>query len=152
MAILCPHCSTEMPDDAVFCPNCGRGTEPVERATGQVGALPVNIAGALAYFLIPAIVFLLVEPYKQNRFVRFHSFQWIAVCVVAAIAGAILRIAAFVLLFVPVVGYLVILLAGIVLILAWFVLWVVLVVKALQGEMFKLPVLGDFAEHQANAA
>ncbi len=33
----------------------------------------------------------------------------------------------------------------------FFVIGVVLVVKALQGEMFKLPVIGDMAEKQANA-
>ena len=33
--------------------------------------------------------------------------------------------------------------------LAFFMVWIVLVVKALQGEMFKLPVVGEFAEQQA---
>jgi uncharacterized membrane protein len=35
--------------------------------------------------------------------------------------------------------------------LGFFVIWVVLVVKALQGEMLKLPVIGVFAEQQAAA-
>jgi len=35
--------------------------------------------------------------------------------------------------------------------LGFFVIWLVLVVKALQGERFNLPVIGDFAEQQADA-
>ena len=31
--------------------------------------------GALSYLLITAILFLIIEPYKNNRFIRFHSFQ-----------------------------------------------------------------------------
>ena len=112
--------------------------------------MPENIAGALAYFLIPAIVFLLVEPYSRNRFVRFHSVQCIAVYLAAVIVGAVLRILAFVVFFIPLLGPLVVGLVSMVVGLGWIVLWVVLVVKALQGEMFKLPVVGDFAERQAD--
>jgi uncharacterized membrane protein len=138
-----------MPDDAAFCPGCGRPMRPVERATGKVGALPENIAGALAYFLIPAIIFLLVEPYSRNRFVRFHSFQCIAVYVAAATVGAVLRILGFVMFFIPLVGPLIVGLVSMIVGLAWFILWVVLVLKALQGETFKLPIAGDFAGRQA---
>ncbi len=152
MSIACPKCTFAMPDDAAYCPGCGRSMRPVERATGTVGALPENIAGALAYFLIPAVVFLLVEPYSRNRFVRFHSFQCIAVYAAAAIVGAVLRILAFTVFFIPLLGPLVVGLVSMIVGLGWFVLWVVLVVKALQGEMFKLPVAGDFAERQAGAA
>ncbi len=151
MSIACPECAFAMPDDAAYCPGCGRPMRPVERATGRVGALPENIAGALAYFLIPAIVFLFVEPYSRNRFVRFHSFQCIAVYFAAVIVGALLRILAVVMFFIPLLGPLLVGLVSMVVGLAWFILWVVLVVKALQGEMFKLPVAGDFAERQAGA-
>ncbi len=140
-----------MPDDAAYCPGCGRAMKSRERATGTIGALPEIIAGALAYFLIPAIIFLLVEPYNRNRFVRFHSYQSIAVCVAGTIVGALVRIAAFILFFIPLLGHLVVWLISMVISLAWVILWIVLVVKALQGEMFRLPLLGDFAEKQADA-
>ncbi len=43
---------------------------------GTVGGMNENIAGMLAYVtIIPAIVFLVVEPFNKNRFVRFHAFQ-----------------------------------------------------------------------------
>ena len=46
--------------------------------------------------------------------------------------------------FVPGVGWAV----GSLLSLVTFVLWIVCMWKAFQGEMFKLPVVGDFAEAQ----
>jgi uncharacterized membrane protein len=141
-----------MPDAAAYCPGCGRAMRPVERAQGTVGALPESLAGAMAYCtIIPAIVFLLVEPYSKNRFVRFHSLQCIGVCLVTLVVGAMLRVVGFVLFFIPVLGHLFVWLLSMVVTLAFFVVWVVLVVKALQGEMFKLPLVGDFAERQASA-
>ena len=65
--------------------------------------------------------------------------------------GAALRVVGFVLFFVPVVGQLLVLLVSMVVGLGFFVIWLVLVVKALQGERFKLPLVGDFAEQQAAA-
>jgi uncharacterized membrane protein len=143
-----------MPDDAAYCPGCGRAMRPIElehgRPHGRVGALPENIAGALAYFLVPAIVFLFLEPYNKSRVVRFHSVQCIAAWVAAVVIGALLRIVFIVLFFIPVLGQLLTWLLSMLVGLALFMIWIVLVVKALQGEMFKLPLLGDFAELQAN--
>ena len=137
-----------MPDIAAFCPGCGRGRSLTERARGTVGVLPETLAGALAYFLLPAIVFLLVEPYRRNRFVRFHSFQCLGVCLAGLVIGAMLRVVGFLLFFIPVLAPLLLLLISMVVGLAFFAVWVVLLVKALQGEMFKLPLVGDFAEQK----
>jgi uncharacterized membrane protein len=137
-----------MPDTAAFCPSCGRAMLP-ERARGKVGVLPETLAGALAYFLVPAIVFLLVEPYKKNPFVRFHSFQCIGVWLAAVVMGAVLRILGVVLFVIPVLGHLLVWLVSMVVILAFIMIWIVLVLKALLGEMLKLPVVGEFAEKQA---
>ena len=126
---------------------------PVERAHGTVGALPETLAGALAYFtIIPAILFLLIEPYNKNRFVRFHSFQSLGVSLVALIVGALLRVVGFVVFFIPMLGPLLVWLVSGIVLLAFFAVWAVLVVKALQGEMFKLPVVGGFAERQTTEA
>jgi len=100
--------------------------------------LDPNLAGLLCYLagLITAIIFLIIE--KENRTVRFHAYQSLAVFgalfVLSLIAG-----------FIPVVGTLVsILLAPVGLI-----LWILLMVKAYQGERYKLPVTGDWAEEQS---
>ena len=139
-----------MPDTAAFCPACGRATRGAERAKGRVGVLPEALAGGLAYFLLPAIVFLLVDPYNRNRFVRFHSLQCIGAWLAAVVVGAMLRVVVLVLFIIPLLGYLLVWLVSMVVSLAFFIIWIVLIVKALQGEMFKLPLVGDFAEQQAN--
>jgi uncharacterized membrane protein len=121
------------------------------RAQGKVGLLPENVAGALAYLtFLPATAFLLLEPYSRNRFVRFHSLQCLLLTLACLLIGVALKVASLVLFFIPVLGPLLISLISIVALLAAFVLWAVLLVKALQGEMFVLPVLGDFAQQQAN--
>ena len=146
MPLSCPHCAAEMPDTAAFCPGCGLPMQAEPRAQGKVGVLGENLAGALAYLtFIPAIVFLFLEPYKKNRFVRFHSVQCLLLWLAGVMVAAALRLAAVLFFMLPVAGPLLVLLAGGLLVLAGFVIWLVLVVKALQGEMFKLPLLGNLA-------
>ena len=107
--------------------------------TAKVGGMDENVAGALAYLLIVAIVWLVLEPYNKNRFVRFHSIQAIALAVVSMGISIVLG-------FIPILGWIVLLFFPLVM----FVVWVICFVKAFQGQMFKLPILGDFAEQQAN--
>ena len=138
-----------MPDDAAFCPGCGIAMRPVERVQGNVGALPQVVAGALAYCtFIPAIFFLLVEPYNKNRFraVSFLSVHRVVAGVVGYGCGT--QAHGFV-LFLSRWWSLLMLFVSMLVGLGFFVIWMVLVVKAFQGEMFKLPLMGDLAEHQA---
>jgi uncharacterized membrane protein len=142
----CSHCAAPMPETAAFCPGCGRPMQTEARAQGKVGVLPENIAGALAYFtFLPAIVFLVLEPYNKNRFLRFHSVQCLLFCGAEILIAIALKLASVVLFIVPVFGPLLVLLVSMVVGLASLVIWLVLVVKAAQGVMFKLPLLGDFA-------
>ena len=72
----CPDCAAQMPAGVRFCPGCGRSMQIIARAQGKVGVLSENVAGALAYFtILPAILFLFLEPYRKNLFVRFHALQ-----------------------------------------------------------------------------
>ena len=120
------------------------------RAQGRVGALAESIAGALAYLtFVPAVVFLVFDPYSKNRFVRFHSIQSLLLWAASVLFAIALKLASVVLFIIPVLGPLLVWLVSTVVLLAAVVIWVVLVVKALQGEMFKLPMLGDFAAQQA---
>jgi uncharacterized membrane protein len=61
-----------------------------------------------------------------------------------------LKVASMLLFVIPFVGPLFTVLVLVIVGLGAMAIWMVLVVKALQGEMFKLPVLGDYAAHQAN--
>lgn len=149
MSISCPECEAFMPEDAVFCPGCGLEIRAVERADGKVGALSERMAGALAYTLIAAVIFLLVAPYNKNRFVRFHSFQCIGFWLAWIVLMAGLRVAGVLLYFVPLLGHLLVFLLTLVVGLGFLVLWMVLIIKALQGEMLRLPLIGSYAELQA---
>ena len=104
-----------------------------------------NVAGSLAYVtIIPAIVFLVLEPFNKKRIVRFHSFQ----CIFFTIAWVVPEVALSIVGHIPLLGWVTLVLWPLVG-LAVFVIWLILVLKAYQGQMFKLPVIGDIAEQQA---
>jgi uncharacterized membrane protein len=115
-------------------------------AQSAAGGLSDNVAGMLAYVtIIPAIIFLVLEPYNRNRFIRFHSFQciffWLAL-VVIHISLSIVGMVPF-LIFVTVPLHILVSLGAL-------VIWIILLIKANQGLMYKLPYIGDLAEKQAN--
>jgi uncharacterized membrane protein len=112
----------------------------VSEETPQSG-LSDNSAGALAYVtVIPAIVFLLVEPYSKNSYIRFHSWQSIFLGIAAFAIQIVLSI-------IPVIGWILIPFV----LLGFLVLWIIVILKALKGERFKLPFIGNLAEKQAGA-
>jgi len=102
--------------------------------------LDENIAGALTYLLgwVTGIIFLMVE--KENRFVRFHAWQSIITTGALTILFIILGV-------IPVLGWIL----SIILAPLTAILWLWLMYKAFQGEMYKLPWVGDFAEKQLGA-
>ncbi len=106
--------------------------------------MQANIAGLLCYAVgwISGLVFFLIE--KENKFVRFHAMQSMivfgALFVLQIAVGMLMGIFAMIHL-----GILIPLFNGLV-ILASLILWVVLMIKAYQGEKFKLPVAGNIAE------
>ena len=112
--------------------------------TVQTG-LSDNAASGLAYVtFIPAIVFLVTAPYNQNKTIRFHSWQSIFFTV-ACIA---IDVALSVLFRVPFLGFMTLLLWPLVG-LAFFIVWLLVMIKAFNGQRFKLPIIGDLAEKQA---
>jgi len=145
---FCSSCGAQIPAGVSVCPACSRSTAPATTtAPASAGGLTDNVAGMLAYVtIIPAIVFLVMEPYNKSRFIRFHSFQ----CVFFTVAWTVLWIALNIIAHIPLLGWLTILIWPLIG-LAGLVIWIVLLLKAYQGQMFKLPVIGDIAEKQANA-
>jgi uncharacterized membrane protein len=164
---FCPKCGAQTADNAAFCPNCGAGVGPATPAANPaapppppaegysapaVSSAPLeeNVAGALAYFtIIPAIVFLLIAPYNRNRFVRFHSFQCLFVTVALVVVDIALSIISAIFHLLPVIGWFVAALMWPLYGLAVLALWLLLVIKAYQHQIYKLPVIGDMAEKQA---
>lgn len=153
---FCQTCGTALDAGVAFCPSCGAGR--TANATGAIAATPAasgmtaNTAGALSYLLglLTGIIFLVLEPYKNDRFVRFHAFQsiffnlawigfWIAWGIVGIILGAITK-GLFFFLQLPI---------DLILMLGGAGLWVYLMYSAYQNKTVKLPVIGALAAKQA---
>ena len=121
---------------------------PPPASAGGTGLQP-NVASLLAYLFgwVGGLVFILIE--KENREVRFHAWQsigfsvalfagYILLLIISAILGAISSI----------LGILV----GLLVLVFWLgalIVWVLLMVRAYQGQIMRLPVIGDFAAKQA---
>jgi uncharacterized membrane protein len=96
--------------------------------------LEENIEGALCYVLgwVSGIILFLLE---KNKFVRFHALQSIITFLGLTIASIFFSI-------IPLFGWIISSLIG----LLGFALWIVLMIKAYQGEMYTLPIAGDIAK------
>jgi|SRR5579863_7850779 uncharacterized membrane protein len=142
---FCNMCGAQIADGTTTCAACSSRAPQATAASG--GGLTDNVAGMLAYItIIPAILFLVIEPYNKSRFVRFHAFQ----CLFFAVAWTVLWIGLNIIVHIPILGWLTILIWPLVG-LAGLIIWIILLLKANQGQMWKLPVIGDLAEKQANA-
>ena len=153
---FCSSCGTDVGTGVKFCPKCGTASDgsaanpqaaapPSAMAAPAAGAPPNdNMMGALAYLtIIPPIIFLVMEPYSKNSFIRFHSFQSIFFLVAAVVVSIFSSIIGMI----PFVGWIIAMFVPLGLVLVW----ALAVFKAFSGERFKLPVIGDLAEKQAAA-
>lgn len=166
----CQSCGTALATDTCFCQSCGSPTEinvgvsptAVEGpAAGAVMSPPgktepkmmdTNVVAALTYLagFLTGIIFLVLDPYKSNSFVRFHAFQsifvnvaWIAFWIIWMILSAVLTplmAGVFGLIALPLM--LICTLAGI-------GIWIFLMFQAYQQKLFKLPIVGKFAAERA---
>lgn len=151
--MFCPKCGTENPDQAKFCSKCGNalGTsaKPIEGAAGPEAesstGMSANVAGLLSYlfFWITGIIFVAIE--KKSTFVKFHAWQ----SIIAFAAIDVLLLILGLLSMIPVAGLLFWVLM-IILVIARFILWIILLIQAGTGKMWKVPLVGDWAEKQAN--
>jgi uncharacterized membrane protein len=162
----CPVCHNEVASQTAFCNHCGAPlsavpeaapagapapTYAVQPAGAASSGLSDTAAAALAYVtIIPAIIFLVMEPYNRKPFIKFHSFQSIGLCVAWFAIWIVITVMHVALHFIPLIGILfffVDMLVGI----GIFILWLIAIIKASKGEWYKLPVIGDFAMKQANS-
>ncbi len=147
---FCSTCGAQIPDGTITCAACASRAATAGGpavATASTGGMTDNVAGMLAYItIIPAIIFLVMEPYNRKPFIRFHAWQniffhvaWFALWIALSIVAHIPILGWMTLLIWPLIG------------LAGLVIWVILLIKANSGQMYKLPFIGDLAEKQANA-
>ena len=80
-------------------------------------------------FGLLALIFLLIEPYNKNKFIRFHAFQSIFMAVAWFACWIILMV-------IPIIGWILIPIVF----LAFIITLIVMAVKAYQGNMFRLPL------------
>ena len=145
--MFCSKCGTQNLDDAKFCSKCGATlgvpTKPSEGAVKPEAesstGMSANVAGLLCYVLgwISGIVFVVLE--KKSTFVKFHAWQSIMTFGVLTVADLILGL-------IPLIGWVLGILIGIL----GFVLWIILMIRAYQGQMWKVPWAGNWAEKQAS--
>ena len=113
-----------------------------------------NVAALLSYIFgwVSGLIFFLIE--KDSRLVRFHAMQSIIFNVTFAVIGIVLWIVAAVLLVISsqisgVLSTLISLIATLIwigLFIGVLVGWILCLIKAYQGQYFKLPLIGNFAE------
>ena len=147
---FCNRCGAQIADGTTTCAACLSKAPAVPAASGS--GMADNVAGMLAYItIIPAIIFLVTEPYNKSRFVRFHSWQNLFLHLAAVVLWIGLFIVSIILAFIPILGHLISFLLWAGLSVGVLIVWIILLMKANQGVMYKLPVIGDLAEKQANA-
>jgi uncharacterized membrane protein len=171
----CPVCRNEVAPQSAFCNQCGAplaaaagagvppppsytnappaySTVPPTYAAGPpvstASSLSENAAAAIAYLtIIPAVIFLVLEPYSKMPLVRFHSWQSIGLFVAGFLIQTVITIMEIAVHFIPGIVLLFTLIhlaigAGL------FLVWLFIILKASKGEWYKLPIIGDFAEKQ----
>lgn len=149
-AVKCKHCQSMLTDTITAAAAIGEDVPAADDA--RVGApaattsgLQKNVAGLLSYVLgwLTGIIFFIIE---KDPFVRFHAMQSILTF------GGLTGISIVLWIVLP-LGlwrlWAVFHLLNTLVWLASLVLWVLLMVKAYQGERFKLPLVGDVAERYA---
>ena len=166
----CQSCGAVLAADTRFCQACGSPTEfrpevtaATVKSSSAVAVMPspreagsktmdTNIVASVTYLggFVTGILFLVIDPYKSNSFVRFHAFQsiffniaWVAFWIVWMILSAVLTpltAGVFGLIALPLM-----LIFG----LAGFGIWAFLMYQAYQQKLFKLPVAGKFAAQHA---
>jgi len=158
----CTKCGAEVPASAQFCQNCGQVQPAAVPVASPVQTYPAattgsglseNAAACLSYALgwLTGIIFYLID---RRPYVRFHAAQSIVTFgglhLIRIVLGMVFGFGFFYgygghlggwgigLLLISLIGLL------------SFVLWIVLMIKAFQGERFMVPVAGDIAVNLAN--
>ena|SRR5882672_5878630 len=138
------------------------GTPPPAASQSATGMDP-KVAAAISYIWIVGLIFFFLE--KENRFVRFHALQSILFGIANTVIMMVLVVVAVILTFAFGIGGAIVgggigTLIQMLVWLIWLVFWLIAMVclvglvfaavKAYQGQMFKLPIIGNMAEKIVN--
>lgn len=163
----CTKCGATLAPAAVFCGSCGApvvvtagsstpGAGPVATynspsAAGSANSMASNVVALLCYVVCPitSIIFLVLEPYNKDKFVRFHAFQSLFLGIACIVISILLSIVKVVIGMVPVIGWLIDMLLWMAVWLGLLAAWIYAMVKAYNNEKYKLPLIGNIAAQQA---
>ena len=161
---FCASCGAEV--QGKFCAKCGA---PSAASSGAASAGPPppsgpstasatagieeNVAAALCYLLgvLTGVLFLVLEPYNRNPVIRFHAFQSIFAWIAAVVAGMVLSTVSYIFVAIPFIGWIIYILLWTAFSLGVLALWLFLMYKAYNKERLVLPVIGAWAEKQAQS-
>jgi len=149
----CTKCGAAVADNAAFCPTCGAvqagaNPGPAARSSSPAGTSGIseNTAGLLCYLLgwVTGLIFYLID---KRPYVRFHAAQSIVVFgglnILSYVLGLFFGLGIMAHGWTGFSG-------GLMLIhllhLVTLILWILLMVKAYQGEKFRVPVAADIAD------
>lgn len=161
---FCGSCGTQVAEGTTFCPSCGKPVAAAAAGGAATAAAPAaaapaaassglsdNIAGLLCYSpvgLICDIIWLVAEPYKSNKFLRFHAFQslfmaggWFVLWIGLMILGAVLAAVGGPLALIMFPVYMIVSLG-------FLALCIVMMVKAYGMQTPHLPIIGALADKQ----
>ncbi|MCJ7502109.1 MAG: zinc-ribbon domain-containing protein [Acidobacteriia bacterium] len=158
---VCAKCGAALAEGVGFCGSCGTpvaagGPGPTAppaawAAAPAGGGLTSNVAGLLAYLFWPitCVLFLVVEPYNKDKFVRFHSFQARFLGIAAFGVAIVLGVITIVLMLIPWVGAALAALLWAVFVLAVLGLVIFVMYNAYNNELYMIPFIGQLAAKQA---
>ena len=160
---FCASCGAEV--QGKFCAKCGApagnpvgpsataSSPPGAASASAAAGLEENVAAALCYLVgvLTGILFLVLEPYNRNPVIRFHAFQSIFAWIAAIVVGMMLSMVSYIFVAVPFIGWIIYILLWTAFSLGVLGLWLFLMYKAYNKERFVLPVIGVWAEKQAQS-
>lgn len=128
-----------------------------QNQTSTFGLSP-NVAALISYLWIPVTSIIVLVTEKENRMVRFHAFQSLIMglaifafsIVISIVIGVVMLIGGAISPYLGLIVSMISLLIWIVIAFALLALWVLCLVKAYRGEMYKVPFVGKYAEKMVN--
>jgi uncharacterized membrane protein len=159
---FCANCGATLTDGGGFCGSCGKPVgaaspaaffEPQIVATSSPVAsagLTSNAAAALTYILglITGVVFLVLEPYKRDPFVRFHAMQSILFCAAAIVFSIAMSIVWGILFSISTSLIFVVMPLRLVIALGLFLFWLFVMYQAYSRREYRIPIIGAIAAKQ----
>jgi len=146
----CTKCGAAVADNAGFCAACGApqsaASAPQGGAVATQSQMAENVAGLLCYLFwwVTGLIFFFID---KRPAVQFHAKQSIVVfgglTIIRFVLGMFIGASFFAVGFAGLGAF------GLLMGLLWLlgvVLWIVLMIKASQGEQFRVPIAADLAD------